>query len=119
MPSTGPHHDTSGEARQARIVDLRLVLDRDDRVRVYLDGARVPIEPATVADALRALADLIDGEPAEVQLGALASAIARHWPPPDPLEVAARERAERRREHARALYRDAGRPVPAWLGGQP
>lgn len=53
-----------------RILDLRLVLDRNDRVRVSVDGREL-VRHDSAADALRALADRIGGRPRLEQLDAL------------------------------------------------
>ncbi len=54
-----------------RIIDVRLLLDRNDEVRVYAAGRRVPItETWSLSDALRELAERIDGAPALEQIEA-------------------------------------------------
>ncbi len=59
----------------ARIVDVRLVLDREDRTRVYVDG-RAVLAFSSAAEALYALAANVAQEATAEQLGAL-----RAWDP--------------------------------------
>lgn len=114
-----------------RILDLRLILTRDDRARVSVDGRRLTTAPST-SSALRFIADRLDAIAPADQLSALASALI-----PDPAPVLALVRCGdcrelvrleadgcpvcdlRRRENAkaRALCEAAGEPLPASLRG--
>lgn len=70
----------------ARIVDVRLVLDREDRTRVYVDG-RALLAFSSAAEALTTLGACIEHAPPGEQLQALRRNYVRA-PAPDP------ERAE-------------------------
>ena len=55
-----------------RIVDVRLVVDRDDRVRLYVEGRLVLGGARSASEALHILADAIGDLRAEEQLATLA-----------------------------------------------
>ena len=58
----------------ARIVDLRLVLDRDGRLRLTVDGRELE-RASSASEALRFVADRLAARPPSEQLSALATAI--------------------------------------------
>ena len=57
-----------------RILDLRLVIDRDSRTRVSIDGREL-VRAGSTADALRFIAARLDRHAPSEQLSTLASAI--------------------------------------------
>lgn len=59
-----------GAAVTARVIDVRLVLDREDRTRVYVERRPV-LTFASAAEALSTLAACVEGAPAAEQLEAL------------------------------------------------
>lgn len=59
-----------------RIATLTLVLDRDDQIRISVDGHEL-LRASTLAVAFRFIADRLEAIEPRAQLGALTTAIVR------------------------------------------